>query len=618
MNFWEVLGIEPTDKLSDIKKAYAKNLRLHHPEEDPEGFQKLTEAYAAASEYVKHGFYKDKENDTSAEEEETSELHNIDFSNHSEESSLDDNFKNYVDKFMLKVEELYNDFYSRIDIEKWQEVLNSSAIWYLGNKDYLYDRFLEFLTKHNYLPKAIWKLIDDTLGLTENKSYFYERYYEELIDPIYSCINTPFEFSFKHFRNIENVNIDGYFSFREQGYYAFMRGDLKEAEKQFRSAYYIYEDDPSLLKMISEYYFAIKDFNSALEYLHRTLSIEPEDEAATFLKAKVLYEKNDAKASLEICNELSSRYPEESEVMSLVGRCYFKLNDMENCEKVFSKIIKENPLDLQAKIILMRIAYKKKNELKGKHKKVELEKLCKEAEISQKLVNRRIAPYIKPLLCVFVFLVICTILSFTSMMKDAHISISKENAANFIKGKRTPVTINNYNELVKLKSGENAVKVNLKDVEILNLTKIEKKEGNKIVTSYVDDEKLIDDNIDEKGYCCVCIAKFDGKYIIVMEDVDHSPQYGEPVSINYVGTVYKNNSSQFTSGIYEALKDEDIKDKYEGKKINTAIYLGEEEKIEASNGFKSFVFVISIVFEIILLIFCVLKQIIFSLKGGKA
>ena len=48
MSIWDVLGIEPTSSPRAIKRAYARQLAKHHPEDDPEGFQLVQAAYERA------------------------------------------------------------------------------------------------------------------------------------------------------------------------------------------------------------------------------------------------------------------------------------------------------------------------------------------------------------------------------------------------------------------------------------------------------------------------------------------------------------------------------------------------------------------------------------------
>lgn len=47
-NCWQILGIEPTDDLQIIRNAYRKKLPEFHPESDPEGFQRLRQAFEQA------------------------------------------------------------------------------------------------------------------------------------------------------------------------------------------------------------------------------------------------------------------------------------------------------------------------------------------------------------------------------------------------------------------------------------------------------------------------------------------------------------------------------------------------------------------------------------------
>ena len=55
MDIWNILGLEPTQDVSAIKRAYAQKARDCHPEEDPEGFLRLREAYQAALDYAQAG-----------------------------------------------------------------------------------------------------------------------------------------------------------------------------------------------------------------------------------------------------------------------------------------------------------------------------------------------------------------------------------------------------------------------------------------------------------------------------------------------------------------------------------------------------------------------------------
>lgn len=54
-NIWNELGIEPTSDRRRIKKAYAEAVKTCHPEEHPEAFQRLYEAYQAALNSVSAG-----------------------------------------------------------------------------------------------------------------------------------------------------------------------------------------------------------------------------------------------------------------------------------------------------------------------------------------------------------------------------------------------------------------------------------------------------------------------------------------------------------------------------------------------------------------------------------
>lgn len=53
MNIWETLGIEPTTDVKLIRRRYAELVRLYHPEDQPEIYQEIVEAYQKALTYVR-------------------------------------------------------------------------------------------------------------------------------------------------------------------------------------------------------------------------------------------------------------------------------------------------------------------------------------------------------------------------------------------------------------------------------------------------------------------------------------------------------------------------------------------------------------------------------------
>ncbi len=53
MTVWEMLGISPTNDIRQIKKAYAEKVKICHPEDDPDGFRLLQEAYRKAMDYAR-------------------------------------------------------------------------------------------------------------------------------------------------------------------------------------------------------------------------------------------------------------------------------------------------------------------------------------------------------------------------------------------------------------------------------------------------------------------------------------------------------------------------------------------------------------------------------------
>ncbi len=53
MNYWDILEIKRTSDKKQVKRAYAKLLKYHKPEHDPDGYQRLRDAFDQAIQYCK-------------------------------------------------------------------------------------------------------------------------------------------------------------------------------------------------------------------------------------------------------------------------------------------------------------------------------------------------------------------------------------------------------------------------------------------------------------------------------------------------------------------------------------------------------------------------------------
>lgn len=73
MSIWTVLRLERTRDARTIRRAYAQQLKATNPEDDPEGFKALREAYEAALWYAEHGFAGLEDDYPEADKEEADE-----------------------------------------------------------------------------------------------------------------------------------------------------------------------------------------------------------------------------------------------------------------------------------------------------------------------------------------------------------------------------------------------------------------------------------------------------------------------------------------------------------------------------------------------------------------
>ncbi len=150
MDIWKILGIEATKDKDKLKKAYRSKLVMVNPEDDPDGFMSLREAYEEAIKLA-------------------------DVSDDAESEGKDSDI-------LKAIKAVYSDFYKRIDEEAWYELFNSDYFVALDSAEEAFNTLLIFLMGNFFVPRKILDIIIDIFDIKNRKTELSETYPEDFIE----------------------------------------------------------------------------------------------------------------------------------------------------------------------------------------------------------------------------------------------------------------------------------------------------------------------------------------------------------------------------------------------------------------------------------------------------
>lgn len=525
MSFWNVLGIDPTEDIRVIKKAYAKKLKIHHPEDDPEGYQSLREAYDRAVKYSKQ----EKASTIQIPFENTFDNPTV-FGPDAVFSNESKNEKSKLESFIDGLEELYNDFPSRLNLEKWETALNDEVVWNAGYQDILRAKMMDFLIDHSYLPKNVWLLLESIFNWRTQEDYFFAHYPESFVHYLFKQLNNPLDLSFRFLQVAEGVDYDAFLYNRENGFYALADNNLELAGSFITAALSIYSDDPDLLRLKGEYHFRIGEWQQALVSYNDALAITPDDVECLLNRARTLREMGDLSSAIEACVQIRTIPPENLDAMYLQGKCYLEMGDTERARETFLEALERNPFDIEGKIYLAKINGKLLERLKShpsKEQRQKLNQIRKELGMPGFLqtvqsflliVSKRTWPSV---------LIVGIILAFwlPGLLKEYDYSIKEyvKHAVTETEVNSEPVTIRSSMDLHKFPSENNNVKLNLSKVYYLN--SLDDKEFN----------SEQDPDLQNRYYV---FAQMDERFVIINVNYEQAQHVYERNFLNIEGQIY--------------------------------------------------------------------------------
>lgn len=374
---WDILGISPTTEEEVIKTAYRTKLVNVNPEDDPEGFKQLRQAYEQAC--------------ARAQEEKKG--------------------KGPLEQWIYEVEQVYADFYRRIDEEEWDDLFDNEVCTDLDTFEEARILILHFLMGHYFVPGFVWKKAWDVFEIDEDRDMLREKVSNDFIVYMEFCAQEKEYFDYQLYEGPPDADYDSYikklYVFRslidqermeEAGSLA---AEVRASEifhpyaKAELIRYYLYAgvedwkplwrelqdelyDDPVLTELTGEILMEEGDFERAREQF---LGVLEEKHTAVYASRKLveLYQKTgEYEGGKKICLKvLDGKFPDEKicQEMLVINEklieqwkdkkerqldlawCYYQNQNFEDCLAVLRKMKPEGDVafdyyNLMARILL--------------------------------------------------------------------------------------------------------------------------------------------------------------------------------------------------------------------------------------------------------------------------
>ncbi|GKX67519.1 tetratricopeptide repeat protein [Inconstantimicrobium mannanitabidum] len=461
-------------------------------------------------------------------------------------------FQEEVEEFISKVQVIYNDFFSRINIGNWRGLLKSEAVWSMGDRQLLNSIMLEFLMTNHYLPQEVWKLLEDNFNWNEQKQYLYECYPKEFVDYLFKQINNNNGLRYCFLNEKLGCDYEKFLQYREAAFEALENNDFEYASKCIDNAYDIYENDPDLLLMRGKYYLHMGDVEKSLYIFENILQLDQEDIYAHFYRSKILYDKGQIHIALNDCKFLEEHNYNSSEFLLLYAKCCFKSNDFNKAKKLLTQISATDPITkAEVYTLIRKINLQFANELREKLRydkrnktiKSELDKLYRElGMLDSNQVRKKILFKLLGRVCICLFILV----SQAIIVYAAAESAGFKNFT-FFRSIQQFIMFNDEDHLIKNSADINNLPVDVSAVHgkvtnaaFLDMYRIPKKnKNNQVSFSYFSSKKAHAKGVFDKMNGYVCIGSIGDKKVIMIVDYDEAEKIYETKTLDFKGVLHK-------------------------------------------------------------------------------
>ena len=282
-----ILDIAVTKDENAIRDAYHKLLAVNNPEDNPEGFKRLREAYEVACEYAR----------TPDEE--------------SGDNQGEYDLSTPMGRWANDIMQIYNSISRRCNIEEWRQLLKSDICYDLDYCEEAKWELFRILARYFRVPNEVYKLLDDTYGIVENEQEFNEHLPVEFVNYMKDCIEQK-GFDFQFFEGPDDADYDTFREYLYQMENAVYSGSIENVEDYIKVIESTGIYHPQYTEVLARYYALAGDNEKAIECANKVINDErlakgEDTEGYIIISAEVLMMAGDKERARDILEEYSKK-----------------------------------------------------------------------------------------------------------------------------------------------------------------------------------------------------------------------------------------------------------------------------------------------------------------------
>lgn len=252
----------------------------------------------------------------------------------------------YIEPFMKKLNEVYNDFLLRINEKNWEElfslpIASNETLFYL-----LEQTIIEFITNNKNIPKNIFLFLNSKFNWTSRHDELVSIYPTLKIDYLFNRLYLNEPLSYDSLKDIDSINLEEYIELRSLAY-NLVNSYSNDAEEYLNSALKLYNKDFELYKLFGQYYSNNKSYNSAIENFKIVLFLKNDDYYSICSLALLLTKIENYEEALYYLNKsvnttAGSMLLDNEDFLTKYAISFYYTNNLKNAKKYFKKLFKLN------------------------------------------------------------------------------------------------------------------------------------------------------------------------------------------------------------------------------------------------------------------------------------